>query len=179
MRIVDVSGVVIEGCESSDRGDHHGHRVSVAAEALEEARHLLVNHRVARDAMIEVLLLLGGRKLTVKQQVAGFEEVALFCELFDRVAAIQKNAGVAIDVGDLGIAAAGGGEAGVVGEHPGLGIELADVDDVRPDGAAEDREIDGLPFNRQRSFFGVGFCIHREVPGKCCAGQEARLTGVI
>src|SRR6185503_18813034 len=102
----------------------------------------------------------------VKQQVAGLEEVALFGELLDRVAAVFQDAGVAVDIGDLRLAAAGGGEAGVIGEHPGLGVELGDVDDIRPHGAAEDREIVGLVTYGERCIFVAGFCVHRESPMK-------------
>ena len=37
---------------------------------------------------------------------------------------------------------AGRGEAGIVGEDAGLGVELADVDDFRTDRAVVEREID-------------------------------------
>ena len=69
-------------------------------------------------------------------------------ELLDRIAAVFEDAGVAVDIGDLGLAAAGRGEAGVVGEHPGLAVELGDVDDIGPDGAAQNREIVGLVADR-------------------------------
>ena len=61
-------------------------------------------------------------------------------QLLDRHAAVEQDAFVAVDIGDLGFAAAGRGEARVVGEHAGLGVELADVDHIRPDRAAVDRE---------------------------------------
>ncbi len=122
--------------------------MGVAAEALEEAGHLLVDHGVMDHALVEVFLLRLGRQLAVEQQVAGFEEVAVFRQLLDRIAAVFENAGVAVDIGDLGLAAAGGGEAGIVGEHSGLGVELGDVDDIGPDGAAQNREIVGLVADR-------------------------------
>ena len=104
-RIVDVGGVVIEGRERADAADHHRHRVGVAAEALEEAAHLLVDHGVMGDAVVEVGLLRGGRQFAVEQQVAGLEEVAVLGEVLDRIAAIEQDALVAVDVGDLGLAA--------------------------------------------------------------------------
>ena len=115
-------------------------------------------------AVIEILLLRLGRKFAVKQEVAGFEEVAFFRQLLDRVAAVFQNAGVAIDIGDLGLAAAGGGETRVIGKHSGLGIEFGDVDYVGPNGAAQNREIVGFVADRQRYGFGVGCCVHRESP---------------
>ncbi len=53
--IVDVGEVVIEGRQRADDAAHHRHRVRVAAEAREEARHLLVHHGVAGDGVAEVL----------------------------------------------------------------------------------------------------------------------------
>jgi hypothetical protein len=106
------------------------------------------------DAIVEVLLLRGGRQLSVEQEIAGLQEVAMLGELLDRIAAIFEDAGVAIDVGDLGLAACGRREAGIVGEHPGLAVQLADVDHVRADGAAQNREIVVLVADGQRR----GFC---------------------
>ena len=105
LRIVDVGEVVIERGERADGGDHDRHRMRVAAEALEEAGHLLVHHGVVGHAMVEILLLRRGRQLPVQQEVAGLEEVAVLRELLDRVAAVFEDAGVAVDVGDLGLAA--------------------------------------------------------------------------
>ena len=121
-----------------------GHRMGVAAEALEEAVHLVMHHGVARDAIVEIRLLGGGRQLSVEQQVAGLEEVAVLGELIDRVAAIEQDALVAVDIGDLRLGCCGRGKAGIVGEHPGLAIELGDVDDARADGAFFYRQFHGL-----------------------------------
>ncbi len=135
VRIGDVGRVVIEGRHRADRGDHHRHRMRVAAEALEEAGHLLVHHRVARHAIVEIGLLRGGRQFAVQQQVAGLEEVAVLGQLLDRIAAIEQHALVAVDVGDLRFAARRRREAGIEGEHAGLAVERADVDHGRPDAA--------------------------------------------
>jgi hypothetical protein len=91
---------------------------------------------VVDHAVVEVFLLRLGRQLAIEQEVTGFEEVAVFGELLDRVAAVFQDAGVAVDVGDLGLAAAGRRKPGVVGKHARLGVELGDVDHVRPGGAA-------------------------------------------
>ncbi len=135
MRIGDVGGVVIEGRQRADRADHHRHRVRVAPEALKEPAHLLVHHGVVRDAIIEIGLLRGGRQFAVEQQIAGLQEVAVLGELLDRIAAIEQDALVAVDIGDLGFAACRRGEARVVGEHPGGAIELRDVDHIGADRA--------------------------------------------
>ena len=124
----------IEGGERADARHHHRHRMRVAPEAVEEPVHLLMHHRVARDAIVEVGLLRGGRQFAVEKQVAGLEEIAVLGELVDRIAAVEQHALVAIDISDLGFRARGRGEARIEGEHARLGVELADVDDrrVRP-----------------------------------------------
>ncbi len=144
MRIGDVGGVVIEGRQRADAAAHDRHRMRVAAEALEEAAHLLVHHRVMGHAVVEVGLLRRRRQFAVEQQVAGLEEVAVLGELLDRIAAIEQDALVAVDIGDLGLAARGRGEAGIVGEDAGLAVELADVDDGRADRSVVDRERPAL-----------------------------------
>jgi hypothetical protein len=105
----------------------------------------------------------------VQKQIAGFQEVAVFGELLDRIAAVFEDAGVAVDIGDLGLAAPGRGEAGVVGEHAGLGVELGDVDHIGPDGAAQDREIIALVADREGRCLVAGFCVHRVVPDEIVA----------
>ena len=72
--------------------------MSVAAEALEEPAHLLVNHGVAVHPVIEIRLLGRRRQFAVKQQVAGFEKVAVLGQFLDRNAAIEQDALIAVDV---------------------------------------------------------------------------------
>jgi hypothetical protein len=50
---------------------------------------------------------------------------------------VEQDALFAVDIGDCALAARGRGEARIVGEDPGLVVELADVDDVGPEGAFE------------------------------------------
>ena len=149
MRIGDVGGVVIEGRERTYAAAHDGHRVGVAAESGEEAAHLLVNHGVTGHAIVEVGLLGRGRQFAVKKQVADFQEVALFGKLVDRVAAVEQHAFVAIDIGDLGFARGSRGKTRIVGERTGLLVERGDVDDIRPDRALADRQVDVLAFEVQ------------------------------
>ena len=118
VRIVDVERVVIEGRQRADHAAAHRHRMGVTAEAAIEGAELLMQHRVVGDVLDELVLLRLGRQLAVHQQVAALHEVALLGQLGDVVAAIEQHAFVAVDVGDLGAARAGRGEAGIVGEHP-------------------------------------------------------------
>ena len=114
--------------------------MSVAAEALEKAAHLLVHHRVMGHAIDEVDFLGGCRKLAVEEQIAGLQKIAVLRQILDRIAAIEENALVAVDVGDLGLTASRRRKAGVIGEDTGLGIKLADVHHLRADRAVVDRE---------------------------------------
>ena len=139
-RVGDVGGVVIEGGQRADAADHHGHRMCIAAETLKEPAHLLVDHRVMDHAVVEVFLLRGGRQFAVEQEVAGLEKVAVLGQILDRIAAVEQHALVAVDIGDLGLAARGRRKARVVGEDVGLVVELADVHDLRADRALVQRE---------------------------------------
>jgi hypothetical protein len=92
----------------------------VAAEALEETGHLLVHHRVACHATRRNLPSAPWSAARLKQQVAGFEEVAMLGELLDRIAAIAQDASIAIDIGDLGLAAGGRHESRIDSECAGV-----------------------------------------------------------
>jgi hypothetical protein len=80
----------------------------------------------------------------VQQQVADFQEARLLGQLVDRVAAVEQDAGVAVDVGDLALAAGRRGEARIQREHARLGVQLADVDHVGTDRAAVNGQFDRL-----------------------------------
>src|SRR5262245_36725088 len=92
------------------------------------------------DTIVEVGLLRGGGKLAVEKEVAGLEKVAVLGQLLDGVSAIKQDAFIAVDIGDLGLAASRRGVAGIVGKHSGLGVELADVDHGRAERPLVDRE---------------------------------------
>lgn len=115
--------------------------VCIAAEATQEELHLLVDHGVVGHAAGEVFLLRFVGQVSVQQQMAGFEEVAVHGQLLDGVAAVQQLALVAINVGDGRLARRSGQETRIVGEHAGLRIQLADVDNVRANAALVYRHI--------------------------------------
>jgi hypothetical protein len=144
VRIGNIKAVVIEGRQRADHAAHHRHRVRVAAEAGEEPVDLLMQHRVQRDVALELLLLCGIRQLALEQEVADFHEIGILGEVLNRVAAMHQHAFVAVDIGELGFAACGRGEAGVVSEMACLAVELSDVDDLGPDGSAHQRQIEAL-----------------------------------
>src|ERR1700726_427544 len=105
--------------------------MGVTAQAAQEPGHLLVNHRVPGDSVVEVLLLDDGRQLPIEQEIAGLEEIAVLGDLLDRIAAIEQHTLVAVDIGDLRFATRRRGETRIVGEHSGLGIELVYGEDRR------------------------------------------------
>ncbi len=161
-RIGDVGRVMIEGRQRADGADHDGHGMSVAPKSLKEPAHLLVNHRVMDHAIDEIGLLRGGRQFAVQEQVAGLEEIAVFGEVGDRVTAIEQDAFVAVDIGDLGLATGRRRETGVVGEDTRLGIELADVEHLRADRAVVHRKRIALVAELKRTSLdiGAGLCVH-------------------
>ena len=144
LRVADVERIMVEGRHRAHQPGQHRHRVRVAAETAQEELHLLVHHGVMRHYLDEIRLLRPVRELAVQQQVAGFEEVAMPRDLFDRVAAIHQFALVAVDVGDFRIAGRRRQESRVVGEHAGLAVERANIDDVGADSAAEYGKLDRL-----------------------------------
>ncbi len=96
----------------------------------------------------------------------------MFGELFDRIAAIEQDALVAVDIGDLGFAACGRGEAGIEGEHPGLAVQFGNIGDLRTDCAVLDRHVHRLvaEINLAASLMRIAFSLptqsaRRGLPG--------------
>ena len=71
-------------------------------------------------------------------------------QLVDRIAAIEQDALVAVDEGDVAFAARRRGEAGIVGEDVRFAVELADIDHFGPFRAAKTRKFVRLVLVRQR-----------------------------
>ena len=170
--LADVERVVIERSQCTHAGHQHRHRVGVTTEAAEEADHLLVQHGVVRDDIVEVGLLLGRGQLALQQQVADIEVVAVLGQILDGIAAIQQLTLVTVNEGDGGFAGPGGHEAGVEGELAGVGVQLADVNDIRPHGSLVDRELSAGGTIRERQRCGVGrFGGCHCLPSKVISGQ--------
>ena len=90
-----------------------------------------MQHRVMRDPMLEILHLGLAGQLAIDQKVTDLQEGRAGGQLIDRVAAIKKLSLVTVDIGDGTFARGGRGEAGIVGEHVALRVELSDIDDIR------------------------------------------------
>src|SRR5680860_1237076 len=139
--IVDVCRVVIKSGEGADDPHEDSHRVGIAPEPGEETVHLLVNHRVHGYTLRKILELRLRWQFTVKQQMAGFEEVSIFRELVDRVAAVKQDSFLAIDICDLGLATGSESEPRVKSETPRLTVMPCYVDDIRTNTALINRQI--------------------------------------
>jgi hypothetical protein len=100
LRIKDVEAVMVEGRKCPDDSTHNGHRMGIAAEAAVYRMKLLVHHRVVGDVVSEFVELGLGRQFAVEQQPADFQIVAALDEIGDRIAAVEQNAVVAVDIGD-------------------------------------------------------------------------------
>src|SRR5690606_12774195 len=70
----------------------------------------------------------GGRQFAVLQEIGDLEERALGGQLLDRIAPVEENALLAVDVADLGTGLGSVGESPIEGDEPGLCAESPDVD---------------------------------------------------
>ena len=87
-RVVDVGAVMVEGRQRTYQAGHDRHRMGIAPETAQEELHLLVHHRMVRHTLREVGLRRNIRQVAIKQQVAGFEKVAVGRQLLDRIAPV-------------------------------------------------------------------------------------------
>ena len=97
---------------------------------IEEAQQRLVDHRVMTDAERELVELALGGQLPVQEQIAHFGKAALRGQLLDRVATVQQDAGIPVDVGDLAFAGSGQAVAGIKRECAEFLVQRRDVDDA-------------------------------------------------
>lgn len=128
--VVDVQRIVVERRQRAGHAAQHRHRVRVATEATEQMGDLVVDHGVTGNGRFEGLELFRRRGLAVQQDVAHFQVGRFFRQLFDREAAVQQHAFVAVDEGNLGFARSGGGKAGIKCEIT-FGTQSADIEDIR------------------------------------------------
>ncbi len=90
----------------------------------------------------------------MQEQIGHFHEARLFGELVDRVAAMEQDADVAVDIGDARLAAGSRGEARIVSEDVRLAIQLADVHNLGPDAAGQHGLVVSLVADRESGFVG-------------------------
>ena len=98
--IGDVGAVMIESRQSTHQASQHSHRVCITAETAQEELHLLIHHGVVVHQFVKVCALFGIRQITVEQQVAGVQKVAVVGQLLNGIATIEQLAFVAIDEGN-------------------------------------------------------------------------------
>ena len=59
-----------------------------------------MHHGVHGDVLGETAHLRGRRQLAIEQQIAHLEKIAFFRQFLDGIAAVEKNALVAVNIGD-------------------------------------------------------------------------------
>ena len=124
-----------------------------------------MQHGVIGHTLAEFLILRGIGQIAIQQQVGNFEEARLFGQLFNGIAAIEQDAGIAIDIGNGAFAGSGRAIAGVEGENTKIAIELADIRHMRPQRAAEQGQGRALVRAIQRDGDGpVGLGAHACLP---------------
>ena len=74
-RIIHIQRVVVERSQRPGNTTHNGHRVRVAAETVEQACDLLVDHGMASDCGFELVVLLLRRFFAVQQDITHFQIV--------------------------------------------------------------------------------------------------------
>jgi hypothetical protein len=116
-----------------------------------------------RAIVFSLVFALGIGQLTVKQQVAGFQKIALGGQLFDGVTTVKQLALVAVDIGNFRVARRGRKEARIESEFAGLPIQLSNVNNIRAHRTLIDRKLDGRAAIRERQRGGL-FCAHGSIP---------------
>ncbi len=156
LRIVDVGAVMIERGQCANNATHDRHRMRITAETVIEIAHLFVDHGVHGNIILELGFVGGIRQLTIKQQMADFEEVGIFCKFINCITAVTQNTNVAINIGQFRLARAGRSEARIIGEISGFSIQLADVNHRRAYTALNHRHIERLASGIVGHCHGVG-----------------------
>ena len=123
LRVIDVERVMVERGHRADEASHDRHRMRITTEATQEELHLLVHHRVVRHVVHKLILLFDVWQVAVKQQITGFEVVAVGRNLLDGITAIEELALVAINVCDGRAACRRRHKTGVIGELARLAVE--------------------------------------------------------
>src|ERR1035438_5467997 len=170
LRVENLLGVRVERRKRADGREQHPHRVGVVPEALHELLDVLVEVRVHRDVLSEVLQLGCRRELALQKEPRDLEERRLLGQLLDRVTPVFEDPLVAVDERDRRLARRRIRERRVVGHE--AEVVLIGLDPAQVEGANRpvlDGQLVRLPGavvgDRERAFIG-----HRFLP----AARQAR-----
>ena len=133
---------MIKRGQRTQHATHHCHGMRVVAEAVQERAEGFMHHGVMRYFVFKRGKLLCIWQMAVHQQIGHFGKVRVFCQLFDRIAAIHQDTGIAIDISDRTTATRRGHEARIVGEITGFFVEFADIDAIGTQRAGVNRKLD-------------------------------------
>ena len=167
---------VVDARQLRDGGGQDGHRMGILGEAADQRVDRRIHIGFGGQLVGEGLQLLGARTLAVDQQVGHFDVARLFRELLDGIAAIQQHALVTVDIGDGGLAAGGGGEAGVVREETGFLGQLRDIDAIVAERGFDDWQNNRLVAGVERDLIKIGHCVRsfmgRRLPKRIGQARE-------
>ena len=99
----------------------------IVAEAFEKLPHVLVDVRVERDVVLELIVFLLIGQLAVAKQPCDFQEGRIFGQLLDGISAIAKDSLVAVDESD-GTPAGGSVEEGGVVAYKAVVVRIGGLD---------------------------------------------------
>src|SRR3989304_5218542 len=103
-----------------------------------------LDHGVAADDALKSAQLLAIRKCAIQQQIGYLDKAALFRQLFDRITAIQEQAGIAIDIGYTAAATGRGLKPWIEGEIAKVTVKCSDVHRRGPHRTVQYREFNAL-----------------------------------
>ena len=137
----------MEATECVNHRRKHGHGRGVRGEPFKVVLHRFVEMGVVGKAAAETLEFLGLGEPPDHEQPGDFDEIRIRGEFFYRDAAVAKDALVAVDVRDCGLAGAGVSVTLVEGDVAGVGAELGDIEATFALGADDNGEFNGLAIN--------------------------------
>ena len=129
-----------------------------------------MQHGVIGHTLAEFLILRGIGQVAIQQQVGDFKEARFFGQLLNGIAAIEQHAGIAINVSNGAFAGSGGAIARIESENAKIAIKLADIRDLRPQRAAQQRQCRAFIGTIQGDGNGpLGLRGHARLPQEQCA----------
>ena len=129
---------LVKAAEGVDHGGHDGHGRGIGGEAFEVMLHAFVEVGGGGEAGAEARELIAGGEAAEDQEPGDFDEVGCCGKFFNGDAAVAEDAGVAVNVGDGGLAGAGVAVALIERDVSGVGAEFGDIDSAFAFGARDD-----------------------------------------